>query len=174
MGGKRHHLIISGEELSPEGVELLGFLLDHCPALPRIPRELFLKIMSKSVPTALELALMKDNQVVLVWREDAWFRGWHLPGSYIAPRETIMQTAARIVRKEVPGIRIVAGAEPRIIGGFSNDTNPRFHDSSILTVADCEGEPQGERAEFFSLLDEPPDLIQEHKKFWQFLADRPG
>jgi len=149
------------------GLRTLSTLLDYMEPHPNLtpgfqisPYGIFEKIMSKTVPTAVELIIVHDGKIFLTWREDKFFHGWHTPGSYISLGETLLQTAQRIADREVPGIKIKS---TEIIGGVSHNNSNRFHDFSALVAVEFEGNIKTE-GKWFS--EEPKDLIEAHKPFW--------
>lgn len=155
------------------GWELFSKFLDHVgaypnltPGLPMSPYDIFLKFMSKVVPSAIKLLIVRDGKVFLMWREDKFFRGWHTPGSYMAPGETLEQSAQRIMDREVPGIMVISA---RIVNAVVNRDSARFQDLSALTLVEFKGAmEETEKGRWFS--EEPPELIDVHKPFWPTIA----
>lgn len=120
--------------------------------------EVFVPFMSKMVPTAIELVIIRDHKVLLTHRTDPYFTGWHTPGTYVGPRETRQETAQRCADKELKArVRYI-----RDIDEKDHPDSPRFHDQCVLLLCEIVGEPQTGQW-FFEM---PSDLIPEHQKYW--------
>ncbi len=75
--------------LTPTEIHLLLSLLEKMGAVHKSSwGEAFVPFMSKVVPAAVELVIVRNGKVLLTHRRDAYFRGWHFPGTYLGPRET--------------------------------------------------------------------------------------
>lgn len=146
--------------LSEMGIRLLRGLLERVLPLPKIPKDLFLPIMGKVVPVAIEVVLIRDGEVYLTWRDDEFFRGWHVPGTYICPGEAFLQTAQRCADREMSGITILDG---KVIDTVNHPDSPRFHDFSVITVCPFRGEPEQQKGRWF--LEWPEDLIEVHQPY---------
>lgn len=163
--------LVVDDKVTDLGWQVLSLLLDHTGQLPSLtpglspsPYGIFEKFLGKVVPSSVEMAFVRDHKVYLTWREDEFFgRGWHVPGSYISPGETVLQTCQRIAVREVPGIDV---SSARIVSAVNNSGNPRFHDVSVVVGVEASGEPQSD-GRWFS--EEPPDLIRAHQPLWPII-----
>ena len=85
----------------------MGVLTELVSALPPVHRgkygDLFVPYMSKVVPWAIELVIIRDDDeaVLLTHRDDAFFTGWHTPGTYYGPGETRQEAVARCASREI-------------------------------------------------------------------------
>lgn len=114
------------------------------------------------------MVLIHEGKIYLTYREDKYWKGHHIPGTYIGPRETLIDTCQRIADREVPEIKIT-GAQ--IIGAVSHPDSPRFHDASLVTAVDFEGEIQGPiKGNWFEINNPPKDLIDVHQPFWPIIG----
>lgn len=164
-------LTVNGD-ITNEGWQVFSMLLDYVgpypnltPGLPVSPHDIFLKFLSKVVPATQELIIIQGGKVLLTRREDKFFQGWHTPGSYIGPRETLIQTTQRIIDREIPGIKILSA---EIIGGVSNYGSRRFHDFSALVAVNIDRDiPETDKVRWFS--EEPQDMINVHRPFWPII-----
>jgi ADP-ribose pyrophosphatase YjhB (NUDIX family) len=165
---EKNGLVVDGT-VTDAGWEAFSKLLDHVgpypnltPGVPRSPYGIFEKFMSKTVAVAMEVIIVRDGKIFLTWRNDKFFRGWHVPGGYIAPRETLIDTAQRIIDREVTGLTVTAA---KIVHSISHPDSVRFHDVSALTVVEVSGDPpETETGRWFN--EEPLDLLDVHKPFW--------
>jgi ADP-ribose pyrophosphatase YjhB (NUDIX family) len=133
---------------------------------PCIPGPLFIPVMKLCVPASIETVCMRNDKVLLIKRY--WFgkTAFHFPGSYIAPGETVTDTAHRIVLKELGSYVTVKSAKP--FAPFINHwDSERFHDASNLVLCEIEGVPK--EGEFFDPLKDFPDLIRPHQSYWNLV-----
>ena len=136
-------------------------MLRLLPPVPHVPgKEVFFELARKGVLLAVELVLVRDGQVYLTHREDEFFTGWHLPGTYREPRASLLMDAKRCAAKELGAH--VAITKACKIGFEEHPDSDRFHDGGILTLCTFKGEP--EKGQWFR--ERPPDLIRVHKKYW--------
>lgn len=146
-------------KLTKQEISALGKLLKKVPAIPSVPEEFFISLMRKNVPAVVDLAIIRNHKILLTYRDDVFYRGWHFPGGLIHPRETFKQTASRILLKEV-GLKL---AKIEKINTFNNSKDKRFHCLSIFFICRLAvGEPID--GKWFS--DCPKDIIPEHKRLW--------
>jgi ADP-ribose pyrophosphatase YjhB (NUDIX family) len=112
-----------------------------------------------------ELAIMRDGsqgpEVFLTYREDKFFKGWHLPGCTHLPTETIMETFERTVKKEI-GAKVSA---PTSLGWFErpkgegSDKCPRGYELLIVFTAQVKGSRAETETERFFPLSSLPQTI---------------
>lgn len=147
-------------QLTDAGKHALATMLHFLPPFHKGRwDEVFVPFMSKIVPSAMELVIIRDHKVLLTYRTDPFFSGWHTPGTYKGPGELRQETAQRCADKELK-------VKVRYIKSIGEDDHPdsrRFHDQCILALCEIvEGEPNA--GQWFSEM--PPDLIPEHRKYW--------
>ena len=147
--------------LTEKGEVLLRLLLKGLPQVykRRMKPETFFALMAKNVPACVELVIVRNGKALLTYRKDQHFIGWHTPGTYISPGETLEETVQRCANGELKcRVRFI-----KHLTVFSNHKDTRFHDLSNLILCEiAEGEPQA--GEWFSEC--PPDIIPVHRKFW--------
>ena len=159
---------LEGEELTEEGIEMARALLEHVKPVPNIPTRLFRRVMGLNVPVAVELVLIRpeDGAVFLTWREDEYWRGWHVPGSFISPGEELIDTARRIADNELRGVTVVS---VQSIGDKNLPACPRFHAfGNLVFTASYTGEP-GEAARGRWFTEWPEDLIEVHRPYIEII-----
>ena len=146
--------------LNEAGLKLMAKVADKLPPFHKGKwGPAFVPVMSKIVPVALELVIVKDRQVLLAWREDDGFHGtgWHAPGTYVGPGEDWQDTVQRCADREIK-----ASVEfEREIGIFNMVDSPRFHGISVLVLCRIHGEPQA--GQWFERC--PKDMLDVHKRF---------
>lgn len=95
--------------------------------------------LCKSVPMiAVNLAVMPDNRrLLLTYREDEFYKGWHIPGSILRYRESLADVFKRIGRQElkmkIKSIRFV---------NYFIEHSRRGHELILLFVARPVGAPR--------------------------------
>lgn len=145
-----------------DGLKQLALLISRLPKIHEgMWRDCFLPIMSLVVAASCELVIVRGGKVLLVWREDAHYRGWHTPGGYIGPGESRQASVTRIASKEL-------GCDPqfvRIIEAFIQDDNPRLPDESNLFLCTLPDGVEPAKGQWFDQC--PPDILVHHRKFWE-------
>ena len=117
--------------ITEDGFHILKALLNKLPPVHKGKwGEVFVPLMEKLVPACVELVIIKDHKMLLTYRDDKYFKGWHFPGSYIGPKETLNQTAQRCAKEEL-GVEIEFS---KCIGTLNKIDGPRFHDFSNLML----------------------------------------
>ena len=152
---------VNGKTFSNEEWGEIAKVVEVIPPFPRIPGPLFLPTMGKVVPACVELVLIRNKRVLLTYRNDKFFTGYHTPGTYIAPGETWQQAAQRCSDKEI-NVKIISA---RPLMPVNHPDSPRFHDLSNLIHCEFEGEPKA--GKWFSEC--PIDLIEIHKPYWRYI-----
>ena len=117
------------------------------------------------VSVAIELILMRsDGALFLTWRNDAYYKGWHFPGSYQLQRESRLEAARRIAKHELVGVTI---DDVHHLGDADNIDSVRFHTLSLLMLATYSGNPRMnlDRGRWFTQM--PEDIILEHRAVWE-------
>ena len=134
-----------------------------------------------SVPLEL-IVLDTQSRVLLAYRDDHEFKGWHHPGSVWNDWETIPQRRTKLVAGEVvkgAGIQIT---EPKSIGwvgvyrGTEPDNNASRNACSIIHIANLIGEfTPKDGYGFFPIESPPKDTLGCHKymlrRVAQYLKD---
>ena len=151
-----------GGSLRPAEIRALARLLKKVPAVPNIPKELFLLIMQKNVPVTIDLAIERGKKILLTRRNDAYFKGWHFPGSFMSPGETIKQAQKRTALLET-GLKI---QKSHLLGVSNFIRGKRFHFVSFFFLCRVTGAPK-DGAWFLKC---PRNIIPEHKQLWRKAA----
>ena len=159
---QKNDLIDKNGKLNNNGWRLFSGLLDFVGPYPDLtpgrmpsPYRICDKLLSKIVPAAQELIIIKDKKIYLTWRNDKWWKGWHTPGAHIKPRETLKKTCQRIADGEIPGIKI---KNVKLLGAVSCMRSPRAHNVILITKANFSGEPT--KGKWFSSF--PANFIQKN------------
>ncbi|MDP3999594.1 MAG: NUDIX domain-containing protein [bacterium] len=112
--------------------------------------------LCKSVPmVAVNLAVMPDNRrLLLTYRNDEFYKGWHIPGSILRYKENPLDVLKRVSRQELK-MKIKS---PRFVNYFIENSS-RGHELILLFVV----RPAGalKKGKYFSLNHPPKDLLKE-------------
>ncbi len=123
--------------------------------------------LCKSVPIiAVDLALMPDkNHILLTYRDDKFYKGWHIPGSILTYQEKPIQALYRMAKKELGlGSKDLAGVKFQTYFSYK-DT--REHGVSLLFTASPKAEPKD--GKYFHLNNPPKDFIKVQNQEIKFL-----
>ncbi len=144
--------------LTVKEIKTLEKLLKKLPALPNIPQELFILVMGKNVPVTIELIIVRGNKILLTPRNDAYYKGWHFPGSFLCPGEIFKDACERTALKET-NLKI---QKSELISVINVPEGKRFHYASLIFLCSTRGEPS--EGEWFAKC--PKNIIPQHKKIW--------
>ncbi|MDO8467263.1 MAG: NUDIX hydrolase [bacterium] len=154
--------LLDGEYLNDAGTDMLLALLTKLR--PGRWGRAFIPLRSLMVTVACELVIVERRQVLLTYREDKHFKGWHTPGTYIEPGEDLQTTAQRCATREL-GEKVRVRFKG-IIGAVNHPKSARFHDLSVLALCEIvEGSPT--TGAWFSEC--PKDLIPDHLEYWPMI-----
>jgi ADP-ribose pyrophosphatase YjhB (NUDIX family) len=109
-----------------------------------------------------ELVVVNNKkEILLIYRDDGFWKGWHFPGGLLRFNETMDQRLKAVAKKEL-GVTI---KKSEFL--FHNDyiKNPRGHDVSLMYLCAIKGEPKN--GKFFKQM--PKDIIPQHKIVWKKL-----
>lgn len=153
--------LVDGEYLNDAGTDLLLALLTKLR--PGRWERAFIPLRSLMVTVACELIIIQDGKVLLTYRYDKHFSGWHTPGTYIEPGEDLQATVQRCATRELGEVKVQF---VRMIGGVNHPKSARFHDLSVLALCNLvEGEPSA--GGWFNEC--PEDLIPDHREYWPII-----
>jgi ADP-ribose pyrophosphatase YjhB (NUDIX family) len=132
----------TGWQVFSELLGCVGTYPDLTGGIIPSPYGIFDKLLSRTVPTSQELLLIREGRLYLVYRDDENWKGWHVPGGFLSPRETLIMAAQRIADTEIPGSKITG---TKLIFTLRGTDNPRFDTTTLLVISEFEGEPTGGR-----------------------------
>jgi len=125
-----------------------------------LPQPVF-DALIKIVPfVACELAVVDGKGgVLLTWREDKWWRGWHFPGRLMRFRESFEEGIEKVAQNEL-GIKINSY---RFL--FAKDCSQGIRGHVVSLVFRCETVMIPKRGKFFKKM--PKNIIEAHKELWK-------
>lgn len=162
--------------LTADEEEILVNLMERVefPVSPRI----FDVWCNKFTVNVVELATTRLNssglrEILLIYRKDKFFDGWHIPGSVILPCRTVNDTISKIVSSELGNVSL---STPIFLNWFEKvvgvDRNLRGQEMSLLFHSNIDGFfKESESAKFFSFDNIPGNLIESHRILIEYLID---
>jgi ADP-ribose pyrophosphatase YjhB (NUDIX family) len=139
---------------------------------PREVPEAFRSYCTALITNPIELAVMnRQDELLLVHRQDEFYEGWHIPGSLLCPGETEEQVLERIITREVK----LSVSIPVFVNrlhfrmGSGPGENPRGQELSLLFCCQTAA-TEAVEGEFFSLDHLPPNVLTSHQTLIRELA----
>lgn len=154
---------ISDGGLSPAEVAALATQLRRLAAdgrgIPNLPFDVLSALRDLAPAPVVELCVLdKEGAVLLVRREDVNWHGWHFPGGFMAPGESVAAACERVAQRELGAAFALEG----VVGVEAWAAHPYASPVALL----CRGvldRPPGEGRFFRS---PPDDLIKEQRTYF--------
>jgi ADP-ribose pyrophosphatase YjhB (NUDIX family) len=136
-----------------------------------IKGEIWHQLVKKFITVPIELCVLdKENKILMVYRKDQEFDGYHLPGSVVNDWETVEEALVRLVKKEITDDIGIEITNPLAIGwvdspkdSWPSDPSTR-HGVLLLHVARFQGvfTPK-DGVNFFAFDELPENTLGCHK-----------
>ena len=125
-----------------------------------LPEEVF-NALTHLIPfIALELVFLNSKgEILLTWRGDKYWRGWHFPGGLLRYRESFEKRIKETAKREL-GVRVKSFKFLFIENGR---TSVRSHDVSLVFKIQYSGRPR--EGKFFAKM--PADIIDQQRGIWK-------
>ena len=151
-------------KLTPKEIKNLVRLLKKVK-LPA-PYPVFVAL-AKSVPfIAVDIAVMPDkNHILLTYRKDEFYDGWHIPGSILRYGELVENAYKRVMRKEL-GMKIL---KPKFINYF--DVLFDYHDKGIVLLFAVKLKVKPKIGKYFSLKNLPENFLKCQRSETRYLKN---
>ncbi len=123
--------------------------------------------MHTVIPWPAVEALLVDpddpKKFFLTWREDEYWHGWHIPGSYIRVTHASLEDACRAVAEKELGNTFTI-TSVKLIDAYLWPDHPYGHPISLVYACRIDSRPPlNERARFFSEI--PSPIVPHHADF---------
>lgn len=147
--------------LSRAELKILTKLLPKASAPRRdIPQELFDALAQVVVFPAAEMVVANSHgEILLTWRDDPFWRGWHFPGGIIRFKESLRERIDKTLKREL-GVKVTSH---RFLFPMEYSDSPRGHEISLVFLCQIRGKPMDGR--FFKSM--PKDIILSHRMLWK-------
>ena len=124
-----------------------------------LPQPVFDALCGTVPFVACELVVMnKKGELLLTWREDQWWKGWHFPGGLMRHRETVDERIKKMALHET-GLHV---KKYKFLFPINYHSSHRGHSVSLVFLANGEHVEQGT---FFKTM--PKDIIPDHRVLWR-------
>jgi ADP-ribose pyrophosphatase YjhB (NUDIX family) len=123
-------------------------------------KNLFYAWSENLTTVAIEVALLRKNgEIFLTYRDDKYFKGWHIPGSIMIPGDTVNDVLSRVMKNEIN----MPFSTPTFFNWFERTkgvNTQRGQNLALVFIVVAEGniEENGVR-KFFPTNNPPKDLI---------------
>jgi len=123
-----------------------------------LPQAIF-DALIKTVPfVACEIVLTGPNGVLLTWRKDKLWTGWHFPGGLLRFRERFEERLEQVAWNEL-GITLTGS---KFL--FAEDCSHGIRGHIISLVFLCTTAAAPKKGKFFKKM--PKNIIDAHKEMW--------
>jgi ADP-ribose pyrophosphatase YjhB (NUDIX family) len=147
-----------------------------------LPDEVFGLVTRLTPMVNVDLLIRNDRQeTLLTWRDDALYRGWHVPGGIIRFKEHMADRVAEVARLELGAAVTIKSAPVAVNEVIHVERHVRGHFIAFLFECELTGPPDetlrhaggapshGQWAWHRAC---PPDIIRSHEMYRRFLDPR--
>lgn len=141
-----------------------------------VPRNVFNALCENLIMSAIELAVIRRKklgfELLMFYREDEYFKGWHMPGTIMQPGETELSALKRLIASEIKQ----KVSKPEAVGrmNFLKGSGPgqykRGQVYATFFTASFHGNYTGDGT-FFPLNKIPKDTLSGHKMMIKKIRD---
>ncbi len=122
----------------------------------------FDEVVKIATMTALEIIILNSKkEVLLTWREDNFWKGWHFPGGLLRYREKFEDRLKITVKREL-GVSLIS---TKFLFPMNYLNGARGHDVSLSFLCRIKETPKD--GKFFAKM--PKNIIPEHRLLWKKL-----
>lgn len=125
-----------------------------------LPQEVFDALVRVVPFIACELVVISPRkELLLVWRDDQYWKGWHFPGGLLRYRECWEERIQKIARLEL-GVRIKRW---KFLFAVNHPHTVRGHGVSLVWL--CRAAQLPKAGKFFTRM--PANIIPAHRQMWK-------
>lgn len=123
-----------------------------------LPQTIF-EALVKIVPlVACELVIVSKKGILMTWRKDKWWTGWHFPGGLLRYQESFNERIQKVAWDEL-GVQI---SSYKFLHEKNYTHSQRGHEVSLIFLCKTKMEPKN--GKFFKRM--PKNIIESHKELW--------
>jgi hypothetical protein len=148
-----------------------------------LPEQVFHLVTRLTPMTNVDLLIRNDRrETLLTWRDDGFYRGWHIPGGIIRYKERMAGRVAEVARLELGALVTIKGGPLAVNEVIHADKRVRGH--FIAFLFECElasgldeslrhqgGPPAPGQWAWHAAC--PPDMISSHEMYRRFIDPLP-
>lgn len=124
-----------------------------------LPQPVFDALCSVVPFVSCELVIIGEKGILLTWREDKWWRGWHFPGGLLRYRESLAERIEKTVWDELgTGVN-----SQKFLFTMDYYQSVRCHAVSLVFF--CQTTTIPKQGKFFKKM--PKNIIDAHKELWE-------
>ena len=123
-----------------------------------LPQPVFCALCDVIPFVACELVVVGKKGILLTWREDKWWKGWHFPGGLLRYRESFDERIQKVAFDEL-GINLTSY---KFLFPINYSQGVRGHSVSLVFL--CETAMVPKDGKFFKKM--PKNIIEAHKELW--------
>lgn len=137
-----------------------------------LPQEVFEALIKKIPFIGCELVIIRNanisiptsqtGEILLTWRDDKWWKGWHFPGGLLRYGESFKKRLTEVAKNEL-GVNFKSH---KFLFPINYNQCPRGHGVSLVFLCETKTKPKAGR--FFKKM--PKNIIREHKELWRKLS----
>ena len=109
------------------------------------------------IPSVEVIITRTGKDFLLTYRKDKDWDGWHIPGGFILPRESIEDACKRVAKKELQ----IDVKFQKITTAYSWPDSPYGNDLSIICICNTKERPH--KVKFFTKV--PEKMVPHHEEF---------
>lgn len=123
-----------------------------------LPQPVFDALINTVPFVACELVLINSRGILLTWRNDKLWTGWHFPGGLLRFRERFEERIERVAWNEL-GVDII---NSKFLYAKDCSQGKRGHVVSLVFL--CKTAMAPKKGKFFKKM--PKNIIEDHKEMW--------
>jgi ADP-ribose pyrophosphatase YjhB (NUDIX family) len=132
---------------------------------PLMPLGVWKALRGLVVQAAVEVLITRNGKdFLLTWREDEHWRGWHIPGGFLCPGESIEAACQRLAKRELD----IEVRFERVDTVYVWPDHPYASVVSLVCICSLEGTPR--TGSFHQRI--PDDMVPHHAAFLRSFLDR--
>jgi len=124
-----------------------------------LPQPVFDALSALMPFVACELAVISPKGILLTWRSDKWWRGWHFPGGLLRYRESFEKRIQAVAREEL-GVNVISYKFM-----FAKDCSQGARGHVVSLIFRCEIAMTPKHGKYFRK--KPKNIIGEHEELWK-------
>ncbi|MFA7653851.1 MAG: NUDIX hydrolase [Candidatus Magasanikbacteria bacterium] len=125
-----------------------------------LPQSVFDALCGVVPFVACELVVVSEkNEILMEWRQDKWWHGWHFPGGLLRFRERFEERLDKVAWDEL-GINLVSH---KFLYAEDCSQGKRGHVISLVFM--CKTMMKPIHGKFFKKM--PKNIIEAHKELWE-------
>jgi ADP-ribose pyrophosphatase YjhB (NUDIX family) len=131
---------------------------------PRMPVAVWKALRGLVVQTAVEVLITRNGKdFLLTWREDEYWKGWHIPGGFLCPEESLEAACKRLAKNELE----IDVFFQRLAAAYVWPDHPYASVVSLVCICTTGSEPRN--GSFHQAI--PHDVVPQHRAFLRSFLD---